>query len=352
MKARVEQLLEVSKQVILDCSLENGSIVAANTDKSYYPKFVNNYRFVWPRDVSFTIYAASLLGIEDIEEKFVNWLLERAEGFKEEGFIYQRYATNGTRDLYFGSQYQPDQAGALLWILTKRSKSDKSYKKAITLLADGLCSIWNKNHFNRITFDLWEERKCIPSLNGNFAYTLSACSYGLDQANKKHPKSKWKTTSRQMKKLLKSFGEDYYYRLDGKLPDKRIDASVFGLIWPFNILRKDKRLGNSIAKLEKSLLTKKGVRRYEHDEYDGQIGDLIHWKKGAGAWPLLNFWHVKALDKIGERKKAKILFKKYLRQIKGDYIPEQIFDNDIQHSVSPLCWSHSMFVIAAKCLGY
>gem|GEM_PF-1330418 len=35
-----------------------------------------------------------------------------------------------------------------------------------------------------------------------------------------------------------------------------------------------------------------------------------------------------------------------------EFIPEQIFDNEIQVSVSPLLWSHAMFVIASGVLGY
>jgi GH15 family glucan-1,4-alpha-glucosidase len=42
------------------------------------------------------------------------------------------------------------------------------------------------------------------------------------------------------------------------------------------------------------------------------------------------------LDRIGE----------------NNFIPEQIFENDIQVSVSPLLWSHSMFAIASKELNY
>ncbi len=36
----------------------------------------------------------------------------------------------------------------------------------------------------------------------------------------------------------------------------------------------------------------------------------------------------------------------------NNYIPEQIFENDIQVSVSPLLWSHSMFVIASEELNF
>ena len=32
MEAKIKQLIKTSKKVILDCSLENGAIVAANTD--------------------------------------------------------------------------------------------------------------------------------------------------------------------------------------------------------------------------------------------------------------------------------------------------------------------------------
>jgi GH15 family glucan-1,4-alpha-glucosidase len=41
-----------------------------------------------------------------------------------------------------------------------------------------------------------------------------------------------------------------------------------------------------------------------------------------------------------------------LGDMKGrKHIPEQFFANRIQVSVSPLCWSHSMFVIASRKLG-
>jgi GH15 family glucan-1,4-alpha-glucosidase len=34
------------------------------------------------------------------------------------------------------------------------------------------------------------------------------------------------------------------------------------------------------------------------------------------------------------------------------YMPEQIFKDKTKPSVCPLVWSHSMFIIAAKHLGY
>ena len=352
MMNKVNQLIETSKEVILDCCLENGAIVAANTDKEYYPKNVNNYRFVWPRDISFTLYAANLLNIKNIQKPFIRWLLNRAEGFSETGIIYQRYATNGARDTCFGYQYQPDQAGALLWSLLEICKKlDSEVKKTIKLLANGLCKNWNGKNFKISIYDLWEERKTVPSLKDNFIYTLAACSFGLKKAYEKLGEKKWLKVSNEMKNILKKSGENYYPRLWGRIPDKRIDASVLGLVWPFNVIKKDKKLLNSIKLVKEKLLTPLGIKRYENDEYDGRIENGTHWKKGAGGWPLLTFWYIIALSKINKKIEAKKLFNNYIKKF-NKYIPEQIFDNKIQTSVSPLCWSHAMFVIASKELGF
>lgn len=352
METKIKQLIKTSKNVILDCSLENGAIIAANTDKEYYPKNVNNYRYIWPRDVAFTLYAAYLLGIKDIQKKFIFWLLNRAENFSDTGIIYQRYATNGIRDTEFGGQYQPDQAGALLWsLLATNKKLNIKTKKVVKLLAEGLCENWDKRHFKISTHDLWEERQTFPKLKDNFSYTLSSCSFGLLNAYKRFNKRKWLKVSNDMKSSLENFKGSYYCRLWGKLPDTRIDASVLGLIWPFQAIKINNKHLKSLELIKNKLLTPQGVKRYEHDEYDSRIENLVHWKKGASGWPLITFWYIIALSRTNQKIEAKKLFNEYVENFKN-FIPEQIFDNNLQVSVSPLCWSHSMFIIASKELGY
>ncbi|MBN1377497.1 hypothetical protein JW949_04180 [Candidatus Woesearchaeota archaeon] len=351
MEEKIKNLLKTSKEVIKNCSLENGAIIAADTDKPYYPKTVTNYRFVWPRDASFTICASELLGIKNIKELFLKWLITRAEHFSESGMLFQRYDTHGRRNMG-ASQYQPDQAGALLWVLTKTNENlNKETKEVIKLLADGICKNWGGKHFNIDTYDLWEERRTFPSLEDNFSYTLAACSFGLKKAYEKLGDNKWLKVSQEMKKTLEEFKGDYYCRLWGKIPDKRIDASVLGLVWPFNILKKDKKLLNSIEIVKKKLLTEQGIKRYENDEYGGRVENLSYCKKGGGGWPILTFWYIIALSEIGQKEESKKIFEKYIRKFEK-YIPEQLFDNNIQESVSPLCWSHSMFIIASEKLGY
>lgn len=110
----------------------------------------------------------------------------------------------------------------------------------------------------------------------------------------------------------------------------------------------------TIELIEKKIVRNFGVYRYENDEYDGWMYQKnMHRKKGAGYWPLLNFWMALYYLEADNKTKAMKYYNKVILDMKGKkYIPEQIFNNNIQVSVSPLCWSHSMFVIVSKNLGY
>jgi len=55
----------------------------------------------------------------------------------------------------------------------------------------------------------------------------------------------------------------------------------------------------------------------------------------------------------GEQKKALRYYKKVLKDLKGKtLISEQIFANKIQISITPLAWSHAMFVLASQKLEF
>ena len=352
MNPLIQTLTESSRQVIKDCSMDNGAIVAANSTKDYFPKEAKNYFFVWPRDGAYNCIAANILGIK-IQENFFRWCM-RAEGWNETGLFYEKYFTCGKKAMH---HFQPDQTGAILIALLDYYK-DKTIphdiKNLIVKSANGLCNLWNKDHFNHITQDLWEERLCFPDLNENFTYSLGSCCRGLLCADKLMPDKNWVKTANEMKETLMKNNKTYFSRSFGKLTDQRPDASLMGLVWPLNIINADdSKMKKTIALIEKKIVKNYGVYRYENDEYDGWMHRKhTHRKKGAGYWPLLNFWM--SIYHIENKNKARAL--KYYNKVLDDlkdkkYIPEQIFDNDIQVSVSPLCWSHSMFVIASKKLG-
>ena len=58
---RIRKTLEVSKDILKDCTLENGGIVAANSGKRYYPANAKSYYYVWPRDAAFACLASDMV---------------------------------------------------------------------------------------------------------------------------------------------------------------------------------------------------------------------------------------------------------------------------------------------------
>ena len=353
MKTKIERLMEISKRVILDCTLENGAIVAANCSKEYFPDEAAYYTYVWPRDASFTCVAADILGIKNIQEKFFDWCMTRAEGFQKNGLFYEKYFVNGPKA---ATRFQPDQTGSMLWAVWHHFKADlndaSKYRSFFRKAANGICDKWMEDHFTVVTNDLWEERLTFPGLKENFTYSLAACIKGLECANAILPNKKWSKVANQMRRRLENHYKRYFFRSYGKLSDKKIDASLLGLVYPFEIfLPNNSKIIATVEEIEKRLVINGGLHRYEHDEYDGWLYETGYRRKGAGAWPLLNFWMSIYYARLKDREKAFQYYNWVLDKV-DRFIPEQIFENDIQVSVSPLCWSHAMFVIASKELEY
>ena len=354
MKTRVEGLIKASREVILDCCLENGAVVAANSSRDYYPKEAKNYFYVWPRDAAYTCIASDILGLE-IQEGFFDWLMNKAEGWRETGLFYEKYYPSG---LKAADRFQPDQTGTVLLAIShhfkiNRKKASK-YKKLITHSADGICSLWRSDHFKVVSNDVWEERLAFPDLRENFTYSLAACIKGLLSANDLFPDGGYIKVAGEMRDVLlkNARRKNYFPRSFGRLGDERIDASALGVIWPFEIVGVDDSLAvNTVRLIEEKLARDYGVYRYEHDEYDGWMFKVMCRRKGAGFWPLLNCWMSIVLNRMGRREDALGYYNKVLSSV-GEHIPEQVFGNEIQVSVSPLCWSHSMFILASRELGF
>jgi GH15 family glucan-1,4-alpha-glucosidase len=351
----INKLIVSSKRVIRDCSLNNGAFVASNSNKKYFPKLAKNYYFVWPRDAMYSFIAADILNITNIQEPFFNWCIN-AEGFKDTGLFYEKYNVDGTKARH---NLQPDQTASVIiaiynyFVLNKNKKIPKEIIYLLKKTADGLSKIWKKDHFNVVVQDLWEERFCFPDVKENFSYSLSICSKALDCADKIILNKSWKKTSLEMKEIFLKYNFDYYHRSFGKINDKRVDASLLGLVFPSDMIcANNKIMIKTIKKIKKEIVKNYGVYRYENDDYDGWMYNNMNRKKGAGYWPLLNFWmSIYYLD-LGNRKEALKYYNKVIDDLDNLFIPEQIFDNKIQVSVSPLCWSHSMFIIASKKLGF
>lgn len=340
----MDEIFETSKQVIKDCAKENGAIIASYDSRIE----TKDYRFVWPRDGAFACVAANKVGIIYIQEKFFKWCI-KAEGFKETGLLYKKYNIDGSKDRY---SFQPDSTGLILWAVYdfyKDKNVPELIKKLVIKSANALCNIWQEDHFNIITEDLWEERKAFPELKQNFLASIGICSFGLkcayklfcggknkvldiDNLNYK----KWLMISDKMKETI--LKEKKFYRKVGNLNDTTVDASLLALVFPAKIVSmKDKRMKNVISKIESEINIEDGIYRYKNDEYDGWMINKKQAKQGAGYWPLLNLW----MYKVTNNKKY---YNKVLKDTKT-FIPEQVFNNNIQVSVEPLLWAHCMYIL-------
>ena len=353
----IQRVIEASREVIMDSAVENGAIVGANTDKPYVPKHASDYRYVWIRDAAYICVAADILGLK-IQEPFFRWMENRPEDFEEEGLLYSNYSTNG-RIATMGKVFMPDQTGTLLWAIDHHCRhspaTPQSYHPLIERLANGLVKVWNGSFFSIPTSDIWEEshRSTSARFENVFTYSLAACARGLLCANESFHNPLWKESAMQMMQVINAAYDEskgYFVRNKGKISDPNVDASLIGLAWPFAICEPtDKRMINTVAMIEKKLVIRGGVHRFEFDYFDSE-GSA---QEGGGAWPLLNcmmaiYWH-----RCGNTKKAHEYFEWVLSHAEkfNGFLPEQFFE-DFRIGIYPLVWSHALFVIAAKELGY
>ncbi len=354
---KINKIISVSKEVIKDCALENGAIVAANTDKPYTPKEASDYRYVWIRDACFICVAAEYLHIP-IQEKFFEWVYHRPEDFSKDKLLYANYSSNG-RSATMGKQFQADQMGTLLWTIhhfyRKNFEQALQFKKLIQRTADGLTASWDQTHFSVSTTDLWEvlERKTSSRLKNNFTYSLAACARGLLCAEEIIPNHFWKETALQMMKQIEAAYDQklgYFYRNHGIVSDQNVDASLLGLVYPFQICEaKDPRMVKTVRQIESTIVKNGGVHRFQFDYFDSE-GSA---QEGGGAWPLLNCWMSIYWSLYGDKKKALQYFNWVVERADkfNYYLPEQYFD-DVRVGIYPLAWSHAAFVIAAHYLNY
>ncbi len=340
----MDRLLQRSRRVIMACALENGAIVASDTDSTNYPKNVKSYRYVWPRDAAYTCVAADILGLDHISEGFFEWCEKRAYGPCETGFFLENYHTNGLPNRQTGSP-QLDQTGTVLWAIKEHGGG---WDGLTTTLADGLLRVWDGDHFKIACADLWEERIAHPKKKQNHTYTLASCSMGLRCAYELTGDEKYGRVSEEMAACIET-KHGKIPRTTGVRPDT-VDASLIGLVWPFDVLEKEGVIANAIARIEREIMRNGCLMRYPKDIYDSQQRGYEPVNKGAGSWPLLNLWMCIAKAKMGKKRDAARYFD-WVRENTDELIPEQVFDDKDRKSVKPLCWAHSLYAIAAKELG-
>jgi GH15 family glucan-1,4-alpha-glucosidase len=235
------------------------------------------------------------------------------------------------------------------------------FSELIEKTASGICRSWKDDAFVLPCYDLWEERCVLPERRGFHTYSLAMCIAGLRAAVKLSGKKKsWLQTERQMSdafaQLHSSGGKSLprtFTRGGTRKADLTPDTSLLGLVYPSRILDPlDEKMQGTVQKImEKNTTDDGSLLRYPGDLYCGGVRKGWVTLTGAGAWPLLSFWMSIYYSIAGDNQAAQKHFDWPLARIEK-YIPEQIFSGKSKASISPLLWSHAMFVIAARFLGY
>lgn len=390
-KQKVKKLLAATQEVFEAVVLPNGGILAAPVGFPVYPAGVENYNFVWIRDACFVLAALVRLGNPKPAEGFFRWLLERAEDFQETGFLANAYAPHGPyqgsrlsleevqippalqaerqKFNFYGLQFQPDQYGHLLWAvyfyLTHLKKPPNStIQELVRVIVRGLESFWQGDSFTIPYFNLWEDYIARPQDKANFAYTLAIIWQGLEMCSKvlKLPGRAVQLKEEFRTAFQKCFGEagerclpvSYLYQGSSQADTgaAQYDSVIAGLVWPSRAIRPtDKQFLARVRQVEIANSTDSGgLKRHPQGGYSGRLQAGRYILDGEGAWPIINFWFAILWSQAGETEKALRYFNWVLDRV-DRYIPEQIFDDPAKPSITPLAWSHAMFVFAADFLG-
>lgn len=305
-----------------------GALIAAPT--ASLPEAIGgernwDYRYVWIRDATFTIFAFYVLGYYDEAKRFFKYMEDIAKEREGEAdasafyTIYRRLPSRETNLDYLSgyknskpvrignnvvNQYQIDMYGALIdayYLIVK--KDFRITKIARRMILDLIEEI--KNNWKKKDNGIWE----IGHKPEHYTYSKVMAWVGADRAltlcdRLKIPRAKKEEIKKLADEIRKWVWDNCYDKKKGKLlqypGSKHQDASNF-LFVALKFLNKDDPITRKILEnTEKELVEKKiFVRRYKlNDKFKGKEGAFI----------LCSFWRISAWAIMGETEKADKLF--------------------------------------------
>jgi len=312
---------------------EFGSIIAAPTFS--LPESVGgvrnwDYRYVWLRDASFTLYAMMRLGYVDEAQQFQKWLSSLLDYDSKQGPLQVLYGLDGrheiaeetldhlrgymdSRPVRIGnaaySQLQLDIYGEMLDAAYLANK----YGEAIS--HDGWLSIkrvleWLSKNWNRPDDGIWEVR----GGRHNFLHSRLMCWVAFDRAIRLAEKRSltgpidWMYATRD---AIADDIHDNFWSEERKSFVQRegstdLDAAVLLMPLMRFISPTDPRWIATLKAIEEELTVDTLVYRYKTETgVDGLTGT-------EGAFTACSFWFIECLARSGELDKARLLFEKML----------------------------------------
>ena len=366
--------------LIMRTQIDNqGTIIAAN-DSDIASEVRDTYSYMWPRDGAMVAYTLDQAGFLEIARPFYPFC-ERV--LTKEGYLLHKYNPDGTlasswhpwvRDGRKELPIQEDETALVLWALWNRFETWKNveyikplYRSLIIRAADFMTKYRDEvTGLPLPSYDLWEERR------GVLAFTCGAVWAGLMAASRfAHAFGESALAERYISAAnqIKIGVENILYRpelnrfarmvnraSDGNWNvDEALDSSLFGL-WYFGMFpADDPRIVQSMKAVQERLWVKTGVggmARYEKDSYHQQSQDIANVP--GNPWYICTLWLAQWLIATSQSKQDLKRAMPLLEWCVHYALPSGVLSEQIHPysgaplSVSPLTWSHAMFVMAVQ----
>ena len=347
-----------------------GAIVAAPTTS--LPEELGgvhnwDYRYVWIRDATFSLYALHVLGFHEEAEKFFAFLQTITERSAEEQFelslIYtiegrkvpqekvltHLHGYHKSKPVRVGnnavSQFQLDAYGALIdayYFAEKREIKKLAIEK--TMILDLVKQI--EANWQRKDRGIWEVR----TGDYHFTYSKIMAWVGVNRAGRMAKKLKMTPVevswlSKLEKEIAGWIWKNCYDPQSGILRQstetKNQDATNFLFVMLQFLDKYDPRTA-TIIENTRVQLSNKDVFIYRYLNEDGT-------PRGEGAFLLCTFWYISALAIIGDTKKAHDLFHKFLEYMNDQGLLSEEMDAATGEYLGnyPQAFSHLGLIMAA-----
>lgn len=326
-----------------------------------------DYRYVWIRDATFSLYAFHILGFHEEAEKFFAFLQTIAEHSAEKDFAVSLMYTiegkpvpqervlkhmsgyEGSQPVRVGNnatkQFQLDVYGALIdahYFAAKREIHNLAIEKALIL--DLVKQI--ELHWQRKDRGIWEVR----TGDQHFTYSKVMAWVGVNRALRLAERLKmtkeeiaWcHTLEKEIKDWIWEHCYDEHREEFKQYPEaKHQDATNFLFVLLQFLDRHDPRTKRIIEHTH-AQLAYKSVFIYRYLNADGSA-------RGEGAFLLCTFWYIAALAIVEETKEAHDLLHTFLTYIEGHGLLSEEMNGETGEYLGnyPQAFSHLGLIMAA-----
>jgi GH15 family glucan-1,4-alpha-glucosidase len=354
-------------------SRQHGSMVAAPTFG--LPEEIGgarnwDYRYIWIRDASFTLYGLLRLGYEDEAAAFMRWIEGRCQECRPDGTFQIMYGIDGRQTLteealphlegYMGSapvrigngaydQLQLDIYGELMDTVYLYNKYGQpiSYDlwQRLVRAVDWVCANWRLKDEG-----IWEVR----GGQQEFLYSRLMCWVAIDRAIRlaqkrsfPAPLDTWHAARNAIyEEIFSKFWDPRQQAFVQHKDSTTLDAA--NLLMPLVkfLGPTDPRWLSTLQAIERELVDDSLVYRYKVSDAasDGLAGE-------EGTFNMCSFWYVECLARSGDLEKARFNFEKMLGYANhlGLYA-EELGPHGEQLGNFPQAFTHLGLISAAYCL--